>query len=250
MSTLRFAVIVILVVLVFASGCTAPTPTPLPPTAVPTKAAPTAVPPAAIPPTVAPTKPAATPEPTKPAAAAPTAAPTVAPTAAPKAGAAWAADGVVTPGEYAHEATFGQVQVWWRNDAKSLYLAMSGKTTGWVSVGLAPDNRMQGANYIFGYVANGKAQVFDAYGQGATGATHPADQDAGGRNDIIASGGSERDGVTLIEAQIPLDSGDKFDKALKPGETVKVIAALGGADDFSARHAFRGSGEIVLDKAN
>ncbi|MFH1085981.1 MAG: DOMON domain-containing protein, partial [Chloroflexota bacterium] len=188
----------------------------------------------AIPPTAAP-----------PMALAPTAAP---PTTAPASGTAdWKADGVIQPGEYAHSQAYGQVTFHWRNDTQQLYFAMEAATTGWVAVGLAPENRMQGADFVLGSVKDGQAQIFDAYGQGQVGATHPADDTIGGKNDIVAFAGVEVGDHTLFEVQIPLDSGDKYDRALKPGGTYPLIVAIGAADEFNARHTFRGGGQFTLD---
>lgn len=141
------------------------------------------------------------------------------------------------------------MRVWWRNDNTHLYLAAEAKAEGWIGVGLAPDNRMQGANYIIASMAGGQPKIFDAWGLAPTGATHPQDTEQGGKNDIVAYSVVRKDGVTRFEAQIPLNSGDKYDKPLKPGDTVKIIVAYGASDDYNARHPFRATGEIVLDKA-
>jgi hypothetical protein len=160
---------------------------------------------------------------------------------------AWVADGQIGDGEYAHNQAFGQVTLHWSNDAEFLYMAMEARTTGWIAVGLAPVRRMQGANFLFGYVKDGETSLWDAYGQEETGATHPPDEQIGGTNDIVAYAGSEIDGVTLIEFQIPLDSGDAYDQPLAPGSQVPVIAAIGRTDDFDSYHTFRGGGTITLD---
>ncbi len=161
--------------------------------------------------------------------------------------AGWQADGAISDGEYEHEATVSEVRLWWRNDDEFLYLAMEAPTTGWIAVGLAPENRMQGANFIFGAVADGEAQVWDAYGTAPTGNAHPADEELGGTNDVVDYAGVEEDGVTRFEVQIPLDSGDEFDKALEAGQTYPVIAAVGPSDAFDALHTSRAGGSITLD---
>lgn len=177
----------------------------------------------------------------------PTAAPEGQTVAPPAPVSSWQADGVVADGEYAHQAAIGDVTLWWRNDAQFLYLAMEAQTTGWVAVGLDPTNRMEGANFIFGAVVGGEARIWDAYGTAPIGPNHPPDEDLGGTNDIVAYAGVEEGGVTRFEAQIPLDSGDDFDKPLQSGNTYSVITALGASDDFNARHSSRASGEIMLD---
>jgi hypothetical protein len=216
---------------------TAPTPVPTtdtPPTAAPATRAPTAAPPTSAPPTLPPTEPPA---------------PTLAaePTAATVSGTAWNADGQISAGEYARMQQIGEVTLHWSNDAESLTMALQGRTTGWVAVGLAPVKRMQGANFIFGYVKDGTTSIWDAFGQAETGATHPPDDQIGGKNDIRAFAGAEMDGVTVIEFQIPLDSGDAYDQPLKAGSDVPLIVAIGRADDFKAVHSFRGGATITLD---
>ncbi len=221
---------------------TAPTVSPAQPTDQP---APTPQPPTAVPPTSAPAQPTQA----APTAAQPTEAPAQ-PTEAPAAsGAMPQADGVIGADEYAYQAAIGPVTVYWANDAQTLYLAMEGKTAGWIAVGLDPTNKMQGANYVIGAVADGKPVAWDAWGQGVVGPTHPEDTKIGGKNDIIAYGGVEENGVTRFEAHIPLDSGDPYDKPLAPGQTYKVITAVGQSDAFDSRHTGRASGEITLDAA-
>ena len=159
----------------------------------------------------------------------------------------WVADGMVTDGEYAHEGEFGEVRVWWRNDDEFLYLAMEAETQGWLAVGLDPEDRMKGANFVFGAISDGEVLLWDAYGTAPTGATHPPDEDLGGTNDIVAYAGREENGKTTLEAQIPLDSGDEFDKPLQPGQSYSIIVATGTSDDYDAPMAMRTGGRITLD---
>jgi hypothetical protein len=50
----------------------------------------------------------------------------------------------------------------------------------------------------------------------------------------------------VIEFQIPLDSGDAYDKPLTPG-THTLIAAVGLSDDFASKHARRGGTRIDIE---
>lgn len=158
-----------------------------------------------------------------------------------------AADGVIAPGEYAHQTVIGKVTFYWSNDDQYLYLAAEAETSGWLGIGLDPENRMQGANYIIAADRNGAPSLYDAYGQGAVGATHPEDTQIGGSDDLVASAVLVQGGVVRLEAQIPLDSGDQYDKVLQPGETYPVIVATGTGFQFSAPHDFRAMGEMTLD---
>lgn len=158
----------------------------------------------------------------------------------------WVADGVISEGEYDQSLDFGDIRIWWTHDGTYLYLAMEGDTEGWVAVGINPERGMQGADYIFGYVENGEALIWDAYGTAPTGANHPPDEDLGGTNDIVAFAGVEENGVTRFEVQKPLDSGDPYDQALEPGNSYPIIVAIGGQDSFNAYHLRYDRGELVL----
>jgi hypothetical protein len=164
----------------------------------------------------------------------------------PEDGVTWMADGVITEGEYASQADFGDIRVWWHHDGEFLYLAMEGDTAGWVAVGINPENGMQGADYLFGYVADGIARLWDAYGTAPTGPNHPPDTELGGTDDIVTFTGDEADGVTRFEIQVPLDSGDQYDQALVPGSSYPIIVAIGGEDSFDAYHIRYDSGDLVL----
>lgn len=159
--------------------------------------------------------------------------------------AAWQADGVIGVGEYPHQASFGSITVYWRNDAQYLYVAIQAQTSGWLAIAVAPEGTMMGANFLIGTFSEGKAQVEDQFGNSPH--THALDTSLGGKSDIIASGGNQQNGVTIWEAQIPLDSGDKYDIALKPGQAVSVIVANGSSASLSSPHAFRTSGQMKLN---
>jgi hypothetical protein len=117
-----------------------------------------------------------------------------------------------------------------------------------VSVGFDPETQMKGANFVFGYVQDGTAFVQDMFGTKPTGrASHPPDEELGGRNDVLEYAGREEGNVTTIEFKIPLDSGDQYDKPLSPGTTYAIILALGPSDDLDSRHVAEGYGEITLD---
>jgi len=188
-----------------------------------------------VPPTIVPAKPTSTPLPvaTEP----------VAPQEV-----IWDADGVIAEGEYEHGVEVAGVEFHWSNDDVHLYGGMAAETSGWVSVGFDPDQRMQGANYILGYVKGDDTVVADMYGTKPAGpGSHPPDEDLGGTADVVEFGGREEGGVTVIEFKIPLDSGDQYDKPLDRGATYNLIAATGRSDDLQSIHASRGMGQITLD---
>jgi hypothetical protein len=170
------------------------------------------------------------------------------PTATPIPEPSWQADGSIEEGEYAHQVEAAGVTFHWSNDAEYLYGALSAQTEGWVSVAFDPEARMQGANFVFGYVKEGQAFVEDMYGIRPAGpGSHPSDEQLGGSHDIPEYGGLEEGSVTAIEFKIPLDSGDEYDKPLRSGSSYTVLLAVGSSDDLDSYHAGRDYGEIALD---
>jgi len=156
-------------------------------------------------------------------------------------------DGTIHTAEYAHAMEAGGFRVYWSNDANVLRVGLFCPVTGYVAIGIDPDRRMQGANFILGAVHNGQLVIRDDYGTGTL--SHAADVDRGGTDDILAAAGRELNGQTTIEFIIPLDSGDPYDKPLVPGETYDVLIAFHDTSDtFSTRHSQRGSGEMRLDE--
>jgi hypothetical protein len=155
------------------------------------------------------------------------------------------ADGIISADEYAQSTKIGPVTLWWDNNAEFLYLAAEARTKGWLAVGLDPEDRMKGANFVMA-AFDGDARIIDAFGTAPTGAAHPADTTLGGTDDIWTYAVVEQGGITRFEVQIPLDSGDDYDKPLKPGETYRVIVAMGTLDAFEAPHSYRGAGSITL----
>jgi len=157
-------------------------------------------------------------------------------------------DGIIHTGEYAHAMEAGGFRVYWTNDDVILRIGLFSPGTGFVAIGFDPDRRMQGANFIIGAVRNGRVEIRDDYGTGSV--SHSPDVENGGADNILAAAGRELNGQTTVEFVIPLDSGDRFDKPLEPGETYGILVAFHNtSDSFSTRHSQRGSGEIRLDDA-
>lgn len=168
--------------------------------------------------------------------------------APPIASAEYAVDGIIQSGEYKHATEAGGFRVYWDNDSVVLRIGLFSQGTGYVAIGLDPEYRMRGANFIMGTVRNGQTILRDDYGVGSL--THGSDLDQGGSDDILVAAGRELNGQTTIEFVIPLDSGDRYDKPLQPGGTYDILVAFHNtSDNFSTRHSQRGSGEIRLDDA-
>jgi len=155
-------------------------------------------------------------------------------------------DGTITDGEYPNHTTVIGVNVYWSNDAEQLRIGLVSPGTGYTAIGLDPEDRMKGANYIIAFMQEGELHIRDDFGTQPI--AHTQDTNRGGYDNILASAGSEWPDQTVIEFVIPLDSGDSYDKPLVPGNTYPILIAYHDLrDGFSARHSGRGSGEITLD---
>lgn len=134
----------------------------------------------------------------------------------------------------------------WQVRDDSLDVRISAPTTGWVALGFEPSRAMRDADMRIGFVADGSVEVEDHFGVSAI--NHRADSDLGGTSDVSDIGGSEEDGRTTLTFTTPLDSGDRYDAALTPGEEVIVIYAHGGdgVDDYTTKHVARGGFRVVL----
>lgn len=156
-------------------------------------------------------------------------------------------NGMIDPNEYDHVASFGggEFKLHWRVQNDTVLMAMEGKTNGWVAIGFDPENRMEGADMIFGWVTgSGGVSAVDAYATGPTG-PHPKDTDQGGTSDILCFGGSESGGTTIIEFKRLLSTLDtKKDKTIPTSGELTVIWATGPNDDFNSQHTERGLGKI------
>jgi len=155
-------------------------------------------------------------------------------------------NGVIDSGEYEFSATFGggDFILHWKIETDTILMAMEGRTNGWVTIGFDPENRMEGADMVFGWVTStGGISAVDAYATGPTG-PHPKDTDLGGTSDILCFGGKESGGKTVIEFKRLLSTGDSKDKTIPTSGDLTIIWALGPNDDFDSQHSDRGVGKI------
>jgi hypothetical protein len=146
--------------------------------------------------------------------------------------------GVCFAAEYDHETKAGPMTFAWKVTDSDLLIKVSGETTGWVGVGFNPTEQMKGADYILGYVKDGKVELRDDYGDELR--NHSEDEKLGGTSNFTVIGGEEKGGTTVLEFSIPLNSSDSFDTVIDPqGETVVLLAFGGKRDSFISKHKFR-----------
>ena len=127
------------------------------------------------------------------------------------------------------------MEISWKNDQEYLYLALNGSTDGWLAIGFEPLEWMKNADIILASVQGSKVTVLDEYCTGNYG-PHIEDTMLGGTNDIAEFGGRKGAGSTVIELKRKLNTGDRFDKAFSPGQTISIIWALSKNPDISLKH--------------
>ena len=158
-------------------------------------------------------------------------------------------DGVISEGEYHFEASFneGKFVIYWRIEGDHIYMALSARTTGWVSLGIEPTVKMKDADMIIGWVSEGgEAHLLDCFSTGDYG-PHPPDTTLGGTDDLPDYGGSEWNGRTILEFRRLIKTADGFDQEFKLDGPMEIIWAVGDDDDYSSGHAGeRGSGTLDL----
>ncbi len=143
-----------------------------------------------------------------------------------------------------NEITSENIVLQWKIDNENINVILTAPTNGWIAVGFNPENMMQGANIIIGYIKNEKAFIQDDYGNYYT--SHTKDDELGGMQNIISASGMETDKETILNFTIPLNSGDEYDNNLEKGTEYKILLAYGNSDDITIRHAKRTSGTIIL----
>lgn len=150
-----------------------------------------------------------------------------------------------TAAEYDHEIKAKKMDFAWKIDAENMHIKLSAPTTGWVGIGFNPTKMMEGANYILGYVKDGKVKLRDDYGDSQR--NHKEDKRLGGTTDLTVVGGEEQGENTTLEFTIPLNSGDEYDTVIDPnGNTVVLLAYGGKRDSFRSKHKYRETININL----
>lgn len=158
-------------------------------------------------------------------------------------------DGTVNASEYAYSVVTkaGVYTLYWSIDQNNsmIYVGIVAATTGWVAVGFDAQTGMDKADIYFGYVDGDQQNAVDTYSDGPTG-PHPADVDAGGKNDITDFAVTEKNGETSFEFSRKLNTGDSRDNALE-NKQIKVIWAIGSSDDITVRHEPSNRGTITVN---
>jgi len=147
--------------------------------------------------------------------------------------------------DYDNEVQAKKISFAWKVDGDTLAVKMSAQTKGWVGIGFNPSKKMKDADFVLGYVKDGKAKIIDEFGSGMT--KHTSDKKLDGTVDATLVAGSEKDGVTTIEFTMPLKSADKHDTVFDiDGDTVVLLAYGPDRDSFKTKHKYRTTVKVNL----
>lgn len=142
-------------------------------------------------------------------------------------------DGIITAGEYSLITEVADMRLDLRWTTDTLYVAVSGQTSGWVAVGLG-SAAMDGAVMYIGFVTGDKAQL--KVQQGARHSHTDIDTNA-----PLEYSMKETAGQTVLE--LALDASQFIDKGQKK---LELIIAMGGADSFLSMHKAKANISVNL----
>ena len=71
----------------------------------------------------------------------------------------WQADGVISEGEYTLTQKVGDIEVFSRLEGDTVMLGLRAQTSGWLAIGIDPEDKMKGADIILAQTRSGPAIV-------------------------------------------------------------------------------------------
>jgi hypothetical protein len=142
-------------------------------------------------------------------------------------------DGIISAKEYTLTADSTDMQLSLSWIADTLFIGVSGQTTGWVAIGLGSPV-MDSAIMYLGYVSGDKTSLKVQQGAGH----RHGDVDA---NAPLKYAMKEANGRTVMEIAVKAAS-----FIAKGQKELEVILALGGGDSFTAMHRSRYSTRVTL----
>ena len=158
----------------------------------------------------------------------------------------WMPDGIIGPGEYQYRQTLTDgMEIHWSTTDDSIQMALSGRASGWIGIGLGTPRMMAGVDYIAGYVDGEHVVVQELFSESPR-CPIRMDTVIGGTDDILSSGGRQVDGVTTIEFERLFATGDEYDYEIRAGEEIALIWALSDSNSMTVPHRERGSSSVIL----
>ena len=153
----------------------------------------------------------------------------------------WVPDGIVSPGEYTHQARFGNFELHWTNYYQYFYAAVKVRGEDWVALGLPGPGRDK-TDIIYITVSDEPAAVYDMFsGTGDFGAMR-LDTELGGVGNINVSGSGKELSYNVIEFRRALSTSDSYDSCFSFPVTGITWAYGSGEANVSEQ----GQGELKL----
>lgn len=138
---------------------------------------------------------------------------------------------------YTYTITVDKIQFSWLLSGKIIHVKLRAETSGWVAVGFNPTDRMKDANFIMGFVKDGKVEVSNQHGISPN--LHRNNTELGGRNFISNPTGVLKDNMTEVTFEYPLSTGDMLDRPITADGDTGVLLAYGSTALLAQKHAFR-----------
>lgn len=152
----------------------------------------------------------------------------------------WSPDGVITTGEYAHEADFGSnFRLYWRNYYQYFYCAIRIRTGEWAALGIPAES---GTDVIYGTLSGEQVTVYDMFSSTGDFGAARRDTELGGVNNVTVFGGAREFGFTVIEFRRALSTDDQYDNQFSFPLTRVTWAYGTGTSTVTAQ----GQGELAL----
>jgi len=148
-------------------------------------------------------------------------------------------DGKIASGEYAktykHEKS--GITLYWSIVGDTLYLALEGKSKGWIGMGFLPEktDKKKGADQYLFYMEGGKLVALDMYQTKRTGAP-VTDEKEGGKNSILAAAATYENDTWVVEFSRKLKTGEATDVEITPGKKLIVLLAHAEKMDPKEEH--------------
>ena len=144
---------------------------------------------------------------------------------------------------YIYKITIENMTLNWKA-GKELNVKLKAKTEGWVSIGFNATDGMKDANFIMGYVKDGKATLSSQFGVSKI--LHKNSEELGDTIHFSNSSGTEKNGETEIIFTIPFKTGSKLDRPIDVNSDTTVLLAYGQTDLLPQQHLFRAKLKVNL----
>jgi hypothetical protein len=146
---------------------------------------------------------------------------------------------------YQHKIDLRKMTFEWSLEPNLIHVKISANTSGWVGIGFNPVHAMKGANFILGYVQDGKAQLKNQFGD--SNFHHDNYEKPGGESEITNISGKESNGITEIAFTLPLKSEVNPGNVIKTDQDIMILLAHGPAmKSFTIKHTYKSEIKVNL----